>query len=108
MLHIIHAHVIVPQRMLLILWKFECRLNRHETAESFIITRKCGIRKCGPETEKSKKKCKHEKQLLSTMVLTKHFSLERLCSSFIFYVSCKKAFLAFCRHKFSHSIIAKY
>ena len=65
--------------------------NRHET-ESLIIIRKCDIAKCDPgnitKSEKKKKKSKREKQILSTLILTKHLIHERLCStSSILYVS---------------------
>ena len=65
--------------------------NRHET-ESLIIIRKCDIAKCDPgnitKSKKKKKKSKREKQILSTLILTKHLIHERLCStSSILYVS---------------------
>ena len=71
----------------------------------FIIIRKCDIAKCGPSEITKLKKCKHEKQILSTMILiiTRDLILERSYSTSILYVSCKKAFLAFCFHKFFFS-----
>ena len=66
----------------------------------FIIVRKCDIAKFGPAKMKKVKKCKYKKQILSTIILKKDLSLERLCSSSTFYVSCIKAFFAFCCHKF--------
>ena len=98
-------HVIVPQWPL-ILRKFRMHWNRHET-ESLIIIRKCDIAKCDPgnitkSKKKKKKKYKREKQILSTLILTKHLIHERLCSTnSIFYVSLNKA-LFFC-HKFFYS-----
>ena len=90
------AQVIVPQWGL----NFECA--RTDIKQSrFIIIRKCDITKWGPaKMTKNLKKCKHEKQILRTMIWTKDLSLERLCSRSIFYVSCNKAFFAFCCHNF--------
>ena len=82
------AHVVVPQ-WLLILWNFEFpRTDRKQNR--FTIIRKCDIAKCGPAKITKANKCKHERQMLSTMILTKDLSLERLCSNSIFYESCNK------------------